>query len=211
MPVKSFYYKKGNTLESRLGFAISEATYAALISIGDEVTDYFKSEIRKLARGGSGQLADSFTYATMAPELPNYSISKGGSLGNPVFGKIGPAAEDDDVISPVTSKFTVKIGSAARHARYFNDGSGPHINGSDGAGFWERIQEWGERLGMAPHEIQLVAKNIKERGTEPNPYFEGGVQLAKRESKRIIDAWNLVAKNLKPIKVEITANGEKRS
>lgn len=188
--------------------AIATATYSALMVVGKLVSDHMKNEIRSQRDGGEGRLADSITYGSMGTKLPGYLPYQDAEYGNPVAGEVGPKAEDQDVISPVRAMFTMKVGTRVPYARYVNDGSGPHVSANDSEGFVQRITEWGQRKGWSRDSIYKLMKHIRENGTDPHPFIDSAAQVAKDNSNVIYKTWSVVAKQMKPIRLTITARGK---
>ena len=205
---------KDKSLRANIDVIVQKAAYGALAEVGKETTAFLKKAMmqpdeRGNIRSTSGKLKDSFTYGTMAVEFAPISYQNGANIGNPVLSELGNAADVEDIIKPVRSKLTVKIGTAVKYAKYVDGGSAPH--GSGGAGgdeFVANMRQWGADKGLTEQELQGVMKKIQKEGTDPHPFMGGAVLTAKNVARKTFSrAWNSAAKTLKPIVTTISTKG----
>jgi len=205
--------KDKNALKN-ITVVMERAVYGALAEVGEETTTFLKKAMREPDENGnirstSGKLEGSFTYGTMGVEFAPISYSRGATTGNPVLARLGNAAEVEDIITPVKTKYTVKIGTRVKYAKYVDGGSAPHGGGGAGGDeFVENMREWGADKGLTEQELQGVMKHIQLNGTKPHPFMGGATLTAKNVAKKTFSrAWNSAAKTLKPVVTTITVKG----
>ena len=85
---------------------------------------------------------------------------------------------------------TYWVGTSLPHAQYVEYGSGPHSATSGDGSFMASIIEWTDRvLGEDEQTANAIAKNIRQKGIQPRPYFRRAVVKNAPNFKR---TWSLM-------------------
>ena len=86
------------------------------------------------------------------------------------------AVEIDGLRELANGLVTYTVGTSIPYAEAVEYGTGPHSATSGSGEFNQKIIEWTDRvLGKGERDARAIARSIRNRGTQPRPYFRKAV------------------------------------
>jgi len=86
------------------------------------------------------------------------------------------AVEIDGLRELANGLVTYTVGTSIPYAEAVEYGTGPHSATSGSGEFNQKIIEWTDRvLGKGERDARAIARSIRNRGTQPRPYFRRAV------------------------------------